>query len=186
MVRRPEYRRADCGRSPASRHRSEKSPGMTTKKGVKSATEATVNGLQEIDPPVTDDQFPSHGERGAGRNADQPDLFAASGTPQTNRQLVVELDTKADDAPAGQDDYPDFNWNDEEAVVFRRQLAVAVYRTPDGGLVIRQGPDWNDEDDACIAISSENVGAFVDRLTEVVDVPSLGGPEVPPPPVRRR
>jgi hypothetical protein len=53
-------------------------------------------------------------------------------------------------------------------------------------LVIRQERDWNEEDDAYIVISPENVGAFVDRLTDVTGVPSLGGPEVPQPPVIRR
>jgi hypothetical protein len=83
-------------------------------------------------------------------------------------------------------DVTEFDWDDEDTLVLRRQFAVAVYRTPDGSLVIRQQGDWNEEDDRCIVISPENVGDFVDRITDAAGIPTVGGPEVRPPPVRRR
>jgi hypothetical protein len=87
---------------------------------------------------------------------------------------------------AYEEDVTEFDWNDEDTLVLRRQFAVAVYRTPDGSLVIRQERDWNEEDDTCIVISPENVGDFVDRLTDAAGIPTVGGPKVPPPSVRRR
>jgi hypothetical protein len=92
--------------------------------------------------------------------------------------------SQADEPP--QADHSDFDWIDEETLVLRRQRAVALYRLPDGGLVIRQERDWNEEDDTCIVISPENVGDFVDRLADVAGIPTVGGPKVPPPAVRRR
>ena len=138
---------------------------MTAQKGVKSATEATVTALQEIDQPLPEDRLASHYESG------RPDLFAESGTTTTSRQLVIAPGTKAEEPSADQGDYRDFNWSDEDAVVLRRQLAVAAYRTPDGGLVIRQERDWNDEDDMCIVISPENVGDFVRRRSQSASAP---------------
>lgn len=152
---------------------------MTTQKGETSATEATVSALQEMDQPLPEDQFAILGERS------EHNLFSDGGTTPTNRQLII-ADTNAEEPSADQGKHPDFDWNDEETVVLGRQLAVAVYRTPDGGLVIRQERDWNEEDDTYIVISPQNVSAFVDRLVDVVGIPSVGGPEVPPSPVRRR
>jgi hypothetical protein len=127
---------------------------------------------------VTDSEL-----RGA---AAQPDPFAANCSPATsNRQFVVP-DTDTEEQAKDQDDALDFDWSDGETLVFRRQLAVAVYRTPDGGLVIHQEPDWNEEDDTYIVISPENVGVFIDRLTDIAGIPSIGGPKPFPIPTRKR
>jgi hypothetical protein len=156
---------------------------MTTQKGEKSATEATVSTPQEIDQPLPDDQFTILGERG------EHNLFSNGGTTLTNRQFII-ADTNAEEPSADQGKHPDFDRNDdEETVVLGRQLAVAVYRTFDGGLIVRQERDWNAEDDTYddtyIVISPQNVSAFVDRLVDVAGIPHVGGPEVPPSPGRR-
>ena len=69
----------------------------------------------------------------------------------------------------------DFDWSkDEDSIVLRQQLAVAVYWNGAGGLTIRQERDWNQEEDAIIAIAPENVSAFVDKLTDVIGIPNAG------------
>ena len=69
----------------------------------------------------------------------------------------------------------DFDWSkDEDSIVLRHQPAVAVYWNGAGGLTIRQERDWNQEEDAIIAIAAENVSAFVDKLTDVIGIPNAG------------
>jgi hypothetical protein len=108
--------------------------------------------------------------RDAGTGVRQPDLFAANCRPPTIKEPIVALDTDTHEQTDCQNEVLD--WRDEEPLVFRRQLSVAVYRTPDGGLVIRQERDWNEEDDTYIVTPPQNVGAFVDRLVHVAGIPS--------------
>lgn len=82
--------------------------------------------------------------------------------------------------------YPnEFDWFDDESIVLRPQLAVAIYNNERGGLVIRQERDWNEESDTFIVIAPENVAAFVDRITDAAGIPSFGGPQPKPTPVRK-
>jgi len=39
---------------------------------------------------------------------------------------------------------------------------------------VRQERDWNQEEDAIIAIAPEDVSAFVDKLTDVIGIPNAG------------
>ncbi len=56
----------------------------------------------------------------------------------------------------------------------REQQAIALYLNPYGGLVIRQHEGgFPQVDDTIIVIAPENIGTFIDRLTEVAGVPSV-------------
>jgi hypothetical protein len=105
--------------------------------------------------------------------------------PVGTRQLVVVPQSNAKEPSEDQGGDLDFDWHKDESVVLQHQLAVAVYRNSDGGVVIRQERNWNEECDTCIVISPENVGNFIDRLSEVMGIPCFGGPEPSPPPVRK-
>jgi hypothetical protein len=66
----------------------------------------------------------------------------------------------------------DFDWDDPELTTLREQPLTAIYINPYDQLVIRQRR-WPDED-ALIFISQESVDAFLDRLTDVAGIPSVG------------
>ena len=67
-----------------------------------------------------------------------------------------------------------FDWNEDEFVVLRPQQAIAIYRNPSDGLVIRQERDWSEEADTYIVIAPENIEAFLDRLCDVAGIQSYG------------
>jgi hypothetical protein len=123
--------------------------------------------------------------QGSAGEADEQ-LTEAAAPLVGNRQLVVLPQANAEQPVEDEEGDLDFDWDDKETLVFRRQLAVAVYRNPEGALVIRQEPDWNEDCDTYIVISPENVSAFIERLTDVAGIPSIGGPEPSPVPVRKR
>jgi hypothetical protein len=77
----------------------------------------------------------------------------------------------------------DFDWEDRECVVLPEQPQTAVYWNTQDELVIRQRR-WPD-DDPCIFVSRASVAEFIDRLTDICGVPSFGGPEPKPAPVRK-
>ena len=66
----------------------------------------------------------------------------------------------------------DFDWGDVDGVVLAEQAETAVYWNPKGDLVIRQR-NWHD-DDSLIFISKNSVDEFVDKLCDVVGIPSFG------------
>jgi hypothetical protein len=68
----------------------------------------------------------------------------------------------------------EFDWDDKDSVVLEEQLAIAVYIGERGHLVIRQRADWNETDDTVILIAPQNITEFVDKLTDVAGIPSLG------------
>jgi hypothetical protein len=74
--------------------------------------------------------------------------------------------------PAPASDPHEFSWLDNDSIVLREQPETAIYWNPYGALVIRQCgyPD----DDRCVFITSENIQAFIDRLTDIVGIPSVG------------
>jgi len=51
---------------------------------------------------------------------------------------------------------------------------LAVYWNTRGDLVIRQERDWSENDDPFLVIGRDNVDAFLDRLCDVVGIPSAG------------
>ena len=50
----------------------------------------------------------------------------------------------------------------------------AAYINQAGGLTIRQERSWDQDEDIIIAIAPENVGEFIDKLTDVIGIPSFG------------
>ena len=54
-------------------------------------------------------------------------------------------------------DFPEFNWTDEDAVLVREQLTLAVYVNPYGQVVLRRERTLDEDDDTFIVISSEFV-----------------------------
>ena len=76
---------------------------------------------------------------------------------------------------AGDQPADKFDWSSAELVVLHRQPAIACYINDAGGLTIRQERSWNEDEDTVIAIAPENVGEFIDKLTDVIGIPSFGG-----------
>jgi hypothetical protein len=67
-----------------------------------------------------------------------------------------------------------FDWLNDNSVVLREQPETAVYFNADGALVIRQRAAWNQDDDPFVFISPANIGEFLDKLTDICGVPSVG------------
>jgi hypothetical protein len=76
--------------------------------------------------------------------------------------------------PSDLDDSDEFSWARDNAVIVREQRATAIYFNPEGELVIRQQATWDREEDAFIFISKPFQEAFLDRLCDVLGVPSVG------------
>lgn len=70
----------------------------------------------------------------------------------------------------------EFDWLESKSVVIHEQPATAMYFNPGGHLVIRQKADWDREEDTFVYIAPNNIEAFIDELTEMVGIPSVGGP----------
>jgi hypothetical protein len=67
-----------------------------------------------------------------------------------------------------------FDWNDVD-IVQRELRETAIYWNTAGDLVIRQRAAWNEEDDPFLVIGANNVQEFIDRLCDMVGIPSVGG-----------
>jgi hypothetical protein len=68
---------------------------------------------------------------------------------------------------------PDFDWSGDGApIVLAEQPETAVYRGQNGQLVIRQRA-WPGDDNVVI-IATQCIVEFVDKLTDVAGIPSLG------------
>jgi hypothetical protein len=103
----------------------------------------------------------------------EPQRAQHSPTCSNVAQLSAVVPPKKEDAPAGAAE--DFNWNDTESVILPEQPATACYWNPKGELVIRQ-KGWPD-DDSFIYIAPNLVSEFIDKLTDLIGIPSVGGPE---------
>jgi hypothetical protein len=68
----------------------------------------------------------------------------------------------------------DFDWSDPDAEILPQQPRTAAYFDVAGSLVIRQ-QNWPDED-SVIIIASASVDTFIDKLCDVIGIPSFGGP----------
>lgn len=91
------------------------------------------------------------------------------------RGLPAVIDPPTPKAPADAPEAKsDFDWNEDDSVVLHHQPAVAAYINQAGGLTIRQERSWDQEDDIIIAIAPENVWEFIDKLTDVIGIPSVG------------
>ena len=67
---------------------------------------------------------------------------------------------------------PDFDWNDDDAVLLEQQPLTAIYENPKEQIVIRQSA-WPD-DDVYVVISRPNLMTVIDRLCELAGVGSAG------------
>jgi hypothetical protein len=120
--------------------------------------------------------------RKSANNSRRSQRLTETPTPQTETpQRLTDvsptphetLAPKAVPAPPAPKPEPEFDWNDDEApIVLAEQAETAVYRSPTGHLVIRQ-KNWPDED-IVVLIAPQYVMDFVDRLTDVAGIPSLG------------
>jgi hypothetical protein len=66
----------------------------------------------------------------------------------------------------------DFDWDAADIVVLHKQPQTALYFNPNGALVIRQ-QNWP-EDDVFVFIAREYLDSFVDKLTDMLGIPSVG------------
>ena len=69
----------------------------------------------------------------------------------------------------------EFDWLTDDSVVLQEQPQTAVYFNSTGGLVIRQRAAWDQEDDTFVLIAPQSIAEFIDKLTDVAGVPSVGG-----------
>ncbi|MDE2467140.1 MAG: hypothetical protein KGO02_26020 [Alphaproteobacteria bacterium] len=58
----------------------------------------------------------------------------------------------------------DFDWSDDECVILKEQMAVAVYPNSRGDVVIRQEHGWDEDSDRLILIQPCNAKAVADAL----------------------
>jgi hypothetical protein len=100
-----------------------------------------------------------------------PACDAATPSPATP---IAEPPRATQKAPKDVED--DFDWFTDDSIILRKQLPIAVYFNKQNELVIRQqSDDWPD-DDVFIVIAPQNIGDFVDKLTDIIGIPSVGKP----------
>jgi hypothetical protein len=68
----------------------------------------------------------------------------------------------------------DFDWSNDSSIVLHEQPATAVYFNKEGSLVLRQRR-WPD-DDTFIYIAESSIGDFLDKVTDICGIPSMGKP----------
>src|SRR5215211_6750518 len=73
------------------------------------------------------------------------------------------------------DNSADFDWSNDSSIILRPQPGIAAYYNKANELVIRQeAVRGYDEEDRLIFINPENQQTFIDKLTDIMGVPSLG------------
>ncbi|MDO8877209.1 MAG: hypothetical protein Q8M24_18565 [Pseudolabrys sp.] len=95
--------------------------------------------------------------------------------PEADAQLMDKIGRDM-----AEEDRLEFDWSTSPNIVIREQPATALYLNPEGSLVIRQKADWDREEDTFVYIAPNNIEAFIDELTDMVGIPSVGGPAKPP------
>jgi hypothetical protein len=100
--------------------------------------------------------------------------FDAKYPPEPAEKVVDRVLAEKEARPATVDDNK-FDWNDDDSIILKEQKAIAAYYNPAGGLVIRQKADWDEDRDTYVVITSTNCDAFIDRLTDIMGIPSFGG-----------
>lgn len=98
-------------------------------------------------------------------------------------RMVAEGKLNLEPTDHPEEEIEEFNWDDGDSIVLTEQYATAIYFNPAGELVIRQRR-WPDEDQF-IFINRGFTDTFIDRLTDALGIPSFGGPEPKPAPVRK-
>jgi hypothetical protein len=102
----------------------------------------------------------------------------------SNSPLPQALPQAIEAQPDSESDAEEFDWNDESSIVLRAQAETAIYRNPVGDLVIRQR-NWPDED-SFVVITANCEAQFIDQLTDMMGIPSFGGPPPRPTAPTRR
>jgi hypothetical protein len=121
--------------------------------------------------------FPRVGSGGKPQKFCSPQCRASfhANVAQRSPTCSAQMTSSAVTPPAKKDEPADagkdLDWNDEH-VVLRGQPETAVYFNPYGGLVIRQHC-WP-HDDSFVVISAECIGHFINELTDIVGITSLG------------
>jgi hypothetical protein len=117
-------------------------------------------------PPTAERSSKQRGQRGA--NA--PSLHVPESVLKQVDRIGREIRAEERDQ-----DEPEFDWFNDQAIILREQRQVAIYRNRMDGLVMRQERDWHEDEDVFIVIAPENVRRFVDRLTEAARLEDGGG-----------
>jgi hypothetical protein len=116
---------------------------------------------------------------------------AATPSPTEFRHMLIEatkdFDTKmtetaeeaVDNALAsGKVKYPaaedEFEWTNDDSVLVPDQRALACYFNKRGELVIRQERAWDQDEDNFVFIAERNIAEFLDKLTDICGIPSVG------------
>jgi hypothetical protein len=102
-----------------------------------------------------------HSQHQRGPTCSAPTLPAAVEEPKPKAAPAAPLK-----------DSEDFDWSDDSLVVIQEQRETAIYFNPAGGLVIRQRIDW--EEDVYVYINAPLIAAFIDKLCDIVGIPSTG------------
>jgi hypothetical protein len=61
-----------------------------------------------------------------------------------------------------------FRWCNDETVVVRTQMAIAIYLNPYGELVIRQEGQMHPDEDVWVVIAPDNVPAVIEAMQEAI------------------
>jgi hypothetical protein len=67
----------------------------------------------------------------------------------------------------------DFDWSLDDSIVLEEQTSIAVYFDK-RELVIRQLATWDRDEDTFIYIAPQNIAKFIDKLADLVGIPSVG------------
>ncbi|TGT42831.1 hypothetical protein [Mesorhizobium sp. M8A.F.Ca.ET.165.01.1.1] len=63
-----------------------------------------------------------------------------------------------------------FDWNGGEEVVIREQRAIAVYRNPNEGIVIREQGGWDEDGDMFIVLTTAGAAyRLIDAIKRELD-----------------
>jgi hypothetical protein len=89
-----------------------------------------------------------------------------------NPSAVAERPEQKDAPTASVKDSEDFDWCNDDSIIFREQPETAIYFNPHGSLVIRQR-NWPEED-VYVYITAELIDVFIDKLTDIMGISSVG------------
>jgi hypothetical protein len=102
-------------------------------------------------------------QRGATNNVRQERENAA--TSDAVSSVIAHAVSRADDN--------EFDWHADDIVVFHEMPRTAIYWNQNGALVIRQQRHY--DEDVFVFISPDSIDSFIDKLTDFVGIPSVGG-----------
>jgi hypothetical protein len=107
------------------------------------------------------------------RSAFHAEAQRSQRSPTLDAPVTSSVAVEPQEKAAPEATVSDFDWaSDHDSVVLPQQLLTACYFNPNGELVIRQRR-WPD-DDQFIFIAPESIDTFIDKLTDIVGIPSVG------------